>query len=60
MNKRFIPIILSFPIIIDRSGAMIGKAIGPRPWNSPAAGALFEHLIANPPERGVSGGQHTQ
>jgi peroxiredoxin len=36
--------------IIDRSGAMIGKAIGSRPWDSPAAASLIEHLLGNPPE----------
>jgi peroxiredoxin len=37
--------------IIDREGAMIGKAVGSRKWDGPAAKALFEHLIDQPPER---------
>lgn len=35
--------------IIDRDGAMIGKAIGSRPWDSSAAAKLFTRLIDNPP-----------
>jgi peroxiredoxin len=38
-------------IIINQGGAMIGKIIGSRNWNSPAAMALFEQLIKHPPER---------
>jgi peroxiredoxin len=38
-------------IIIDREGAMIGKTVGSRKWDGPAAKALFEHLIDQPPER---------
>jgi peroxiredoxin len=45
--------------IIDPSGAMVGKAIGPRPWDSPAAASRFERLIGNPPERGVNGDKPT-
>jgi peroxiredoxin len=41
-------------IIIDRYGSMIGKAIGSRPWDSPTAASLIEHLIGNPPDRRVS------
>jgi peroxiredoxin len=33
--------------IIDRDGAIIGKAFGPRKWNSKQAIALLEHLINN-------------
>jgi len=33
--------------IIDRDGTIIGKAFGPRKWNSQQAIALFEHLINN-------------
>ena len=29
---------------------MIGKTIGSRNWNSPAAKAFFEYLIEHPPE----------
>jgi peroxiredoxin len=31
-------------ILIEQDGAMIGKAIGSRKWDSPAAKALFEYL----------------
>lgn len=31
--------------IIDRDGTIIGKAFGPRKWNSQQEIALFEHLI---------------
>jgi peroxiredoxin len=33
--------------IIDRDGAIIGKAFGPRKWDDQKAIALFEHLINN-------------
>ena len=33
--------------IIDRDGAIIGKAFGPRKWYGQKAIALFEHLINN-------------
>jgi peroxiredoxin len=36
-------------ILIDQEGAMVGKAIGSREWDSSAAMALFEHLITHPP-----------
>ncbi len=36
--------------IIDRDGAIIGKAIGSRKWDDSAATALFERLLGNPPE----------
>ena len=32
--------------IIDRDGAIIGKAFGPRKWDDQKAMALFEHLIS--------------
>ena len=32
--------------IIDRDGAIIGKALGPRKWDDQKAMALFEHLIS--------------
>lgn len=35
--------------LIDQEGAIIGKAVGSRPWDSRKAVALVEHLIANPP-----------
>ena len=47
-------------IVIDRSGAMIGKAIGSRPWDSPAAAALFEHLLDRTPRQGIIGGKPNQ
>jgi peroxiredoxin len=31
--------------ILDRDGAIVGKAFGPRKWDSKKAMALFEHLI---------------
>lgn len=31
--------------VIDREGRIIGKALGPREWNSRASIALFEYLI---------------
>ena len=34
--------------LIDQEGAIIGKAVGSRPWGSSKAVALIEHLIANP------------
>ena len=40
-------------IIIDQDGAMIGKGIGSREWDSPAAKALFDYLINHPPGRRV-------
>jgi peroxiredoxin len=30
--------------ILDKEGRIIGKAIGPREWDSPKSTALFEHL----------------
>jgi thiol-disulfide isomerase/thioredoxin len=42
-------------IIIDQGGAMIGKIIGSRNWNSPAAKAFFEQLINHPPGRSAAG-----
>ena len=34
--------------ILDRKGALIGKALGPREWDSKKSFALFEHLIESP------------
>jgi peroxiredoxin len=47
-------------IIIDQNGAMIGKAIGSRPWDSPAALTLFEQLLGRTLERGAVGGKPNQ
>lgn len=41
-------------IIIDREGAMIGKAVGSRKWDGPSAKALFEYLIDQPQDQRVS------
>jgi AhpC/TSA family len=33
---------------IDRRGRLIGRAVGPRGWESPAARAFIEALLAQP------------
>ena len=33
--------------LIDRQGRLVGRAAGPRPWESPAARALIEALLAS-------------
>jgi hypothetical protein len=33
---------------IDRGGRLIGRAVGPRGWESPAARAFIEALLAQP------------
>jgi hypothetical protein len=35
--------------LIDRQGRLVGRTIGPRPWESPAARALLDALLAAPP-----------
>lgn len=36
---------------IDRDGRLVGRAIGPVPWESPAARLLVESLLASPARR---------
>ncbi len=38
---------LPMTFILDRDGGIIGKAFGPRKWDSEKSMALFEHLINN-------------
>ena len=33
--------------LIDREGRLVGRAAGPRAWESPAARALIESLLAS-------------
>ena len=37
--------------LIDRAGRLVGRAAGPRPWETPAARQLIEALLAEPPPR---------
>lgn len=53
VGRRFGIYAIPTTIIIDQGGAMIGKGIGSRSWDSPAAKAFLEHLIEHPPEQGV-------
>jgi hypothetical protein len=34
--------------VLARDGAIVGRAIGPRPWTGPDAGNLFRALLALP------------
>jgi hypothetical protein len=34
--------------IIDRQGRLVGRAAGPRPWDSPAGRRFIEALLAAP------------
>lgn len=34
--------------LIDRQGRLVGRAAGPRAWDSPAARALIDALLASP------------
>jgi len=34
--------------IIDRQGRLVGRAAGPRPWDSPAGRRFIESLLASP------------
>jgi hypothetical protein len=34
--------------LIDRQGRLVGRATGPRPWDSPAGRRLIEALLATP------------
>jgi hypothetical protein len=34
--------------LIDRQGRLVGRAVGPRGWESPAARAFIEALLAQP------------
>ena len=34
--------------LIDRQGRLVGRATGPRPWDSPAGRRLIEALLAAP------------
>jgi thiol-disulfide isomerase/thioredoxin len=34
--------------LVDRRGHLAGQALGPREWDTPAAHALSEHLLAQP------------
>jgi hypothetical protein len=34
--------------LIDRQGRLVGRAVGPRPWDSPAGRRLLEALLAAP------------
>ncbi|MEW6245537.1 MAG: TlpA disulfide reductase family protein [Nitrospirota bacterium] len=35
-------------VVIDRTGRWVGRAVGPREWDSPAMVALFENLTESP------------
>ncbi len=35
-------------VVIDRNGRWVGRAVGPRAWDSPATVALFENLTESP------------
>jgi hypothetical protein len=34
--------------VIDRNGRWVGRAVGPREWDSPAMVSLFEHVMETP------------
>jgi len=34
--------------LVDRAGRLVGRASGPRDWDTPAAHALIEALLAEP------------
>ena len=34
--------------LVDREGRLVGRAVGPREWEAPAARALLEALLARP------------
>jgi hypothetical protein len=34
--------------LIDRAGRLVGRAVGPRPWDSPAGRKLLTDLLAAP------------
>ena len=34
--------------LVDRQGRLVGRATGPRPWDSPAGRRLIEALLAAP------------
>ena len=34
--------------LVDRQGRLVGRAVGPREWEAPAARALLEALLAQP------------
>jgi len=35
--------------LVDRQGRLVGRATGPRPWDSPAGRRFIEALLALPP-----------
>jgi thiol-disulfide isomerase/thioredoxin len=35
-------------VVIDRNGRWVGRAVGPREWDSPAMVSLFEHVMETP------------
>ncbi len=37
--------------LIDRQGRLLGRAVGPRDWASPAGAALIAPLLADAPDR---------
>jgi hypothetical protein len=37
--------------LIDRSGNLVGRVVGPRPWNGEAGRRLVEELLAAPAPR---------
>jgi len=39
---------LPLTVLIDQEGKLIGKAMGPRQWDSPEAIAMLEDLLENP------------
>jgi AhpC/TSA family len=34
--------------LVDRAGRLVGRAVGPRDWGSPAARTLIRELLAEP------------
>ncbi|MGB0909752.1 MAG: TlpA family protein disulfide reductase [Nitrospirales bacterium] len=39
---------LPLTVLVDKDGQLIGKAMGPREWNSPASIALISQLLDKP------------
>ena len=50
-TKRYGVIATPTAFLVDREGRMLGRAVGPRDWSSPAGKGLIARLLTTPTGR---------
>lgn len=51
ITKRYGVIATPTTFLVDREGRLLGRAVGPRDWGSPAGKGLLAGLLTNPAGR---------